>query len=89
MYSCLAVIYADEIIVQSENMRRFYIECMVMVAGETVRKAYEQKIKGIGSPKIEKIRKMNDEGIEIPEEWKPYFFQPDGRKRKWYFIIQA
>lgn len=77
-----AVIYADEIIVQSENMRRFYIECMVMVAGETVRKAYEQKIKGIGSPKIEKIRKMNDEGIEIPEEWKPYFFQPDGRKKK-------
>lgn len=80
-----AVIYADEIIVQSENMRQFYIECMVMLAGETARKTFEQKIKGTGSPKIEKIRRMNDEGIEIPEEWKPYFFQPDGRKKKIVF----
>lgn len=77
-----AVMYADEIIVQSENMRQFYIECVVMLAGEAVRKTFERKIKGTGSPKLDKIRKMNEQGVEIPEEWKRYFFRKDGSKKK-------
>ena len=77
-----AVINADEVIVQSENMRKAYIECMVMYAGEESREYYEKKIKGTGSPKIEKIKSMSMEDVTIPEEWKKFIYKPDGSRKK-------
>ncbi|NLK37092.1 MAG: hypothetical protein GX299_03295 [Epulopiscium sp.] len=77
-----AVMYADEVIVQSENTRQFYIESMVLLAGEKERKTYEQKIKGTGSPKIEKIKSMSEAEIHIPDSWNKYLYRADGRKKK-------
>lgn len=76
------VIYANEVIVQSEAMRRIYIECMVNLTGEDNRKYFEQKIKGTGSPKIEKIKSMTIDDIEIPEGWKKHIYKADGSRRK-------
>ena len=77
-----AVFNADEVIVQSENMRKAYIECMVMYAGEESREYYEKKIKGTGSPKIEKIKSMTMEDVTLPEEWKKYIYKSDGSRKK-------
>lgn len=77
-----AVIHADEVIVQSENMRKFYIDSMVVLAGEEKREYFENKIKGYGSPKIEKIKSMTIDDIEIPEEWNKYLYRDDGTKKK-------
>ena len=77
-----AVLYADEVIVQSENMRKVYIECMVMYTGEENRDYFEKKIKGTGSPKIEKIKSMTMEDVAIPEEWKKFIYKPDGSRKK-------
>lgn len=77
-----AVFNADEVIVQSENMRKAYIECMVMYAGEENREYYEKKIKGTGSPKIEKIKSMTMEDVTLPEEWKKFIYKSDGRRKK-------
>ena len=41
---------ADEVIVQSENMRQLYIEKLVEFAGEDTRTVWEEKIKGVGLP---------------------------------------
>lgn len=62
-----AVIHADEVIVQSENIRQLYIESIVKLTGENSRKLFEEKIKGTGSPKIEKIRSMSKDEIAVPE----------------------
>lgn len=77
-----AVIHADEVIVQSENMRQFYIESIVQLTGENTRKIFEKKIKGTGSPKIEKIQSMTIEDISIPEEWNKYIYKEDGSRKK-------
>lgn len=77
-----AVINAHEVIVQSENMRRVYVECLVENTGEKNRKYFENKIKGTGSPKIEKIRSMTIDDVEIPEEWKKYIYKEDGNRKK-------
>jgi len=77
-----AVIYADEVIVQSENMRKAYIEHMVKITGEENRKFFSDKIKGTGSPKIEKLKKMSRDDVTVPDEWKKYISRSDGSRKK-------
>ncbi|SFG25770.1 hypothetical protein [Oribacterium sp. WCC10] len=77
-----AVINAHEVIVQSENMRKAYVECMVNLTGEENREYFEQKIKGTGSPKIEKIKSMTIDDVEMPMEWKKYIYRNDGSRKK-------
>ena len=48
---------ADKVIVQSENMRQIYINVLMRETGcgESGRKILEEKILGLGSPKIDKV----------------------------------
>ena len=77
-----AVFNAHEVIVQSEEMRKAYVECLVNLTGEDNREWFEHKIKGTGSPKIEKIKSMTMDDVEIPEEWKKHIFRQDGSRKK-------
>ena len=49
------VIHADVVIVQSENMRKAYIDVLTGAAGENTRPYWEKKILGLGSPKMDKV----------------------------------
>lgn len=66
---------ADRVIVESENMRQVYINEFLRVAKmqnvDLTRKGLEQKILGLGSPKLDKVHALQKkECINIPEEWK-------------------
>lgn len=76
------VMNADLVIVQSENIRRFYIESMILLTGEKGRKTLEKKIVGLGSPKIEKIIKMAEADIEIPDDWLNCIYRGNGIRKK-------
>lgn len=76
------VIHADRVIVQSENMRRLYIERLMEFAGEETRKVWEEKIMGLGSPKVDCSRGISEEKRELPEEWRPYVQKEDGSYKK-------
>lgn len=78
------VLYADRVIVQSENMRQAYIKVLVKLMGKDWKdKSYwEEKILGLGSPKLDKVAKAKREEQEIPEEWKKHVFNQDGTWRK-------
>lgn len=76
------VLYADEVIVQSENMRLCYIEVLVQTMGESTRSYWENKIKGNGSPKLEKVAGIKKEKIELPQEWKDKIYRADGSAKK-------
>lgn len=77
-----AVVNADKVIVQSEEMRQVYIKVMSKVAGELSRSYWEKKILGLGSPKVDKILNTRKEDLEIPEEWMKIIQKPDGRWKK-------
>lgn len=64
-----AVVYADKVVVQSEKMRRIYINVMSETMGENTREIWKKKILGLGSPKIDKVLNLKKEDLEIPEEW--------------------
>ena len=85
-------IYANQVIVQSENMRQIYINEYIKAAkqagldGEHVdRKFLEKKFLGTGSPKIDKVLNTKKEDLEIPQEWLKIIEKPDGSWKKIVF----
>ena len=85
-------IYADRVIVQSENMRQIYINEYLKAAkemglsGEHVdRRFLEKKFLGTGSPKLDKVLNTKKEDLEIPEEWLKIIERPDGSWKKVVF----
>lgn len=80
-----AVINADRVIVQSEAMRRAYINVMTEIGGEKTRGGWEKKILGLGSPKVDKVLNTKREDLEIPSEWMEIIRKPDGTWKKIVF----
>lgn len=77
-----AVFYADQVIVQSENMRQVYIDTLSEFAGEETRKIWEDKILGIGSPKTDRDPAEQKAAFPIPAEWRERMEKPDGSIKK-------
>ncbi len=82
-------IYADKVIVQSENMRRIYINEYLKEAKSlglpADREDLENRILGIGSPKLDKVRNVSKEDLDIPGEWLKVIRKSDGTRKKIVF----
>lgn len=76
------VIYADKVFVQSENMRKLYIEKLTEFAGEETRELWEKKIFGTGSPKLDKESENAAVKTVVPENWRVIINRPDGTQKK-------
>lgn len=81
------VFYADKVIVQSEDMRKVYVNVLAEVTGNTkkVRQYWEDKILGLGSPKVDKALNTKREDLSIPDEWLKVIQRPDGSFKKIIF----
>lgn len=89
------VVLADRVLVQSENMRERYIDCLTEMAGEETRRVWEQR--------IEELRAWKDDASdahgewmreqilqEVPQSWKDVIYRADGsRKRIVLFVMGA
>lgn len=76
------VINADKVIVQSETMKKAYVNIMVSHTGEQTREYWEKKILGLGSPKLEKIKNLRVEDYRLPVEWERLLQGKDGKRKK-------
>lgn len=83
------IIYADRVILQSENIRRIYISEYRKAAKANgmpeafVNKKYlEEKFLGTGSPKFDRVMAVSRDGAKVPERWKKCLQKPDGSKKK-------
>lgn len=75
------VVYADTVIVQSEQMKDVYVELLTEFAGEDTRLIWENKIRGLGSPVYDQ-KPLAKEDMEVPEEWLPVLQKTDGTWKK-------
>lgn len=73
---------ADQVIVQSENMRQVYVDILTEKTGEDTRPYWEKKILGLGSPKYDKVATTRESDLTIPEQWKDILYRPDGSRKK-------
>lgn len=85
-------VWAHKVIVQSEKMRQIYINEYIKAAKEcglqeehTNRKKLEEKILGLGSPKLDRVKKTEKGSLEIPDEWLKVIEKPDGTWKKIIF----
>lgn len=82
-------IYADRVIVQSEDMRQIYIEEYLKEAKQSnlpeTRSNLERKILGMGSPKVDKVFNTEKSNVGAPEEWLKIMQKPDGERKKVIF----
>ena len=78
------VLYADQVIVQSENMRKIYVDVLTEYTKEHgfTRKYWENRIFGLGSPKMDKVLSTQKENVEIPEEWRRMIERENGEQKK-------
>ncbi len=78
-------LYANKVIVQSEDMRQIYIKEYLKEAKQlgipVIRKELENKILGIGSPKIDKVLNTEKDILEIPEKWREIIQKSDGSRK--------
>jgi hypothetical protein len=86
------VINADKVIVQSEKMKKIYVNEYLKAAqanglgGNHLNRSYlEQKILGLGSPKFDKVNNTKKEDLEIPKNWLKIIEKPDGSWKKIIF----
>lgn len=82
------VFNADKVVVQSEDMKQVYVKVLMDASGdkgENVRKYWENKILGLGSPKLDKVENIKRDEIQIPDEWLKVIQKPDGSQKKIVF----
>lgn len=77
-----AVVNADKVIVQSEDMKKVYVNVLTKETGENTRPYWEGKILGLGSPKLDKVLNAADAECSVPEEWKRIVLKEDGSRKK-------
>lgn len=79
------VVHADKVIVQSEQMRKVYIELLTEFAGEDTKEMWEEKINATSTPiednSSERMRKERRK-VEIPEKWESILKKSDGTWKK-------
>ncbi len=81
------VMNADRVVVQSEEVKKIYIESIRKFEKENNCKGIfgdlDKKILPLGSPKLDRLKRVMDSGkTEIPEEWKDKVYQSNGKKKK-------
>ncbi len=73
---------ADEVIVQSENMRQRYIEALIEWAGEDTRNIWEERIKGTGINRDDIKEYPEICRDDLSEDWINALYKPDGNRKE-------
>lgn len=80
------VFYADRVIVEDEEIRKFYIQQFHKYEEERHCKGMfgkaEEKILALGSPKFDKVLSTRREDVQVPPEWEQLIFRKDGTRKK-------
>ena len=79
---CSGVMNADRVIVQSEAMRRIYVDVLTKYTGEEKRACWKERILGLGSPKVDRVCGLKDRDFQLPREWEKRIRREDGSRRK-------
>ncbi len=83
------VFYADRVIVESEPVKKIYIEALEKLEREIGRRNLfenlNDKIVALGSPKMDRICNAKQKDIKLPEKWKRLVYENNGKKKKIIF----
>lgn len=79
------VIFSDYTIVQSENMKRLYINVLEKKCPDSVAQNWEKRILGLGSPKVDRVLQTRRDDNRLPKEWKEKIYGLNGKRKRVVF----
>lgn len=79
------VIFSDYTIVQSENMKRLYINVLEKKCPDSVAPNWEKRILGLGSPKVDRVLQTRRDDNRLPKEWKKKIYGLNGKRKRVVF----
>ena len=79
------VIFSDYTIVQSENMKRLYINVLEKKCPDSVAPNWEKRILGLGSPKVDRVLQTRRDDNRLPKEWKEKIYGLNGKRKRVVF----
>lgn len=83
-YIMPAIAYSDKVIFQSEKFRKAFVDMIVNKHGGD-RKAWENKVLGLGSPKYDAVNNSDRLKKDIPEQWLKKMTKSDGSPKMTVF----
>ena len=77
------VLYADQVIVQSEKMQQIYVNVMTKLTKNTSADEtyWSKKILGCGSPKVDRVLYAQKDKVKVPKEWLDVIKREDGSRK--------
>ncbi len=76
------VLYSDMIFVQSQNIKRLFVNVLERRVFDVGRYYWEKRIFGLGSPKLERVHSVKRNDTLLPERWKKIIYTEEGIRKK-------
>lgn len=76
------VLYSDMVFVQSENIKRLFVNVLEKNVSDVGRRYWEEKIFGLGSPKLDRVHSIERNDTILSEKWKKVIYTEDGNRKK-------
>ena len=79
------VLHSDFVFVQSESIKRLYVNVLEKNISGVGREYWENKIFGLGSPKLDRVHNTKRDDSRLHKEWKSLIFDKQGKRKKVIF----
>jgi len=79
------ILDADMVFVQSENMKRLYVNILERNIKNIQRAYWEDRIFGLGSPKMDKVHSTKRDDNRLSERWHSLIYDVTGQRKKVIF----
>ena len=79
------VLYSDMVFVQSENIKRLFVNILEKKVSDVGRRYWEDRIFGLGSPKLDRVHNVERNDALLPEKWKKMIYTEEGIRKKIVF----
>lgn len=82
-YCCTVpgVVHSDVVVVQSEQMKKMYVEALTDWAGEDTKSVWEKKILPLGSP-LDDAKKKDKAQVKYPSDWNDIIFDKFQKRKR-------
>ena len=79
------VLNSDIVIVQSENTKKLFVNILEKNIPGIDRGYWENKIWGLGSPKLDRVNNTHRDDSKLPESWRKNIYTSDEKRKKTIF----
>jgi len=77
----IGVMQSDMVFLQSENMKRLYINILEKNIRNVKKDYWEKKIFGLGSPKLDRVHEVKRDDSRLPAKWRSIIYDKTGKRK--------